>query len=109
MTATSPTPGQAWQPSSLGTPDRPSTGHLFSSVTVPLISSPQFRGQPEENMIVRVVRFHRQITRRSNGKCMDELVSTCSTNEYFSFVDTFRSNHGNCSKTLLSLNPPTRP
>lgn len=45
----------------LGTPDRPSTGHLFSSVTVPLISSPQFRGQPEENMIVRVVRFHRRI------------------------------------------------
>ena len=55
-------------------------------------------------MIVRVVRFHRR-SRRSNGKCMDELVSTCSTNEYFSFVDTFRSNHGNCSKTLLSLNP----
>lgn len=38
-------------------------------------------------------------SRYSNGKCMNELVSTCSANEYFSVADTFRPNHEKWART----------
>ena len=41
-------------------------------------------------MIVRAWSDSTDDQGRSNGKCMDELVSTCSTNEYFSFVDNIQ-------------------